>query len=227
MDIYPDQQDVNRVQTLTDYVDTTSAVFLGVTVGCARCHNHKFDPIPQRDYYRMQAIFEPAVKTGIPLGRLPGLGYRVSENTREVRLQELGDEIRAIQAACRTKLRTGDKQPSDSEIRRKSSRWLNHRAAVWGLLWGGYATKDCSPSLREKTEEASEPLVPSHIERLWGPVSSGEQTCRNSPEMTFNQRVTGSSPARVTNKVFRWLYAGSTQLMGASLPPTDSKNTIP
>ena len=54
-------EDQNQVEKLTDYVDTTASVFLGLTVGCARCHDHKFDPIPQRDFYRMQAIFAPAV----------------------------------------------------------------------------------------------------------------------------------------------------------------------
>ena len=46
---------------------TTSNAFLGVTVGCARCHNHKFDPIPQKDYYRMQAVFFPAKPLEYPL----------------------------------------------------------------------------------------------------------------------------------------------------------------
>ncbi len=36
---------------------TTSLTFMGLTVGCARCHNHKFDPIPQKDYYRIQSVF--------------------------------------------------------------------------------------------------------------------------------------------------------------------------
>ena len=48
---------LNRQLMLDDITDTTSAVFLGLTVGCARCHNHKFDPISQKDYYRLQAIF--------------------------------------------------------------------------------------------------------------------------------------------------------------------------
>ncbi len=42
-------------------IATTSQAFLGLTVQCARCHNHKFDPIPQTDYYRMQAVFFPYV----------------------------------------------------------------------------------------------------------------------------------------------------------------------
>jgi hypothetical protein len=42
---------------LTDAVDTTASAFLGLTVGCARCHDHKYDPISQRDYYAMQALF--------------------------------------------------------------------------------------------------------------------------------------------------------------------------
>jgi hypothetical protein len=46
-----------RWETLVDRVNTTSAVFLGSTMGCAQCHNHKFDPISQRDYYRMLAFF--------------------------------------------------------------------------------------------------------------------------------------------------------------------------
>jgi hypothetical protein len=42
---------------LTDTADTTGEVFLGLTLGCARCHDHKYDPISQRDYFAMQAIF--------------------------------------------------------------------------------------------------------------------------------------------------------------------------
>jgi mono/diheme cytochrome c family protein len=40
-----------------DMVSGVAATFLSLTVGCARCHDHKFDPIPQRDYYRLQAVF--------------------------------------------------------------------------------------------------------------------------------------------------------------------------
>jgi mono/diheme cytochrome c family protein len=46
-----------RNEALDDLVATTSLTFSAVTVQCARCHNHKFDPIPQKDYYRIQSIF--------------------------------------------------------------------------------------------------------------------------------------------------------------------------
>jgi hypothetical protein len=46
-----------RANHLDDMVRATSEAFLGMTVGCARCHHHKFDPIPTQDYYRMQAAF--------------------------------------------------------------------------------------------------------------------------------------------------------------------------
>ena len=44
-----------RADELHDMVSTTGSAFLGLTVGCARCHNHKFDPIPQTDYYAIKA----------------------------------------------------------------------------------------------------------------------------------------------------------------------------
>ena len=56
-----DDEPADRKQALFDGLDdivrTTGDVFLGLTVGCARCHDHKLDPIPQKDYYGMLAFF--------------------------------------------------------------------------------------------------------------------------------------------------------------------------
>ncbi len=54
-------KEVVRQEQLTEMTDAAGAVFLGLTVGCARCHDHKFDPIPQKDYYQLQAFFGPAL----------------------------------------------------------------------------------------------------------------------------------------------------------------------
>ena len=59
---YPDESNARvlqqrRQEILHDITDATGAVFLGLTYGCARCHNHKFDPILQADYYRLQSFY--------------------------------------------------------------------------------------------------------------------------------------------------------------------------
>ena len=56
-----------RMDELDDNVATTAQTFLAVTAQCARCHNHKFDPIPQKDYYQMQAVFFSTKEIDYPL----------------------------------------------------------------------------------------------------------------------------------------------------------------
>jgi hypothetical protein len=53
-------QPLARNQVVADTIKVVSTAFLGLTVGCAQCHNHRYDPIPQSDYYRLRAILEPA-----------------------------------------------------------------------------------------------------------------------------------------------------------------------
>lgn len=59
-----------RAEWQADAVDTIGSAFLGLTVGCARCHDHKFDAISQRDYYALTALFAGSVEKEIPLGSL-------------------------------------------------------------------------------------------------------------------------------------------------------------
>lgn len=62
-------QDVtsSRNEVLTERTDVIGAAFIGLTIGCARCHDHKFDPIPQKDYYRMQAFLASTEENDIDL----------------------------------------------------------------------------------------------------------------------------------------------------------------
>ena len=52
------------VEYVVDRVDTVSTVFLGLTMGCARCHNHKFDPFTQKEYYQLYAYFNNIPEDG-------------------------------------------------------------------------------------------------------------------------------------------------------------------
>lgn len=75
-----------RADELHDMISTTGSVFLGLTVGCARCHSHKFDPIPQTDYYAMKAVFEGVIHGDREIASVvtPESQKRVDELTRQI-----------------------------------------------------------------------------------------------------------------------------------------------
>ncbi len=86
-----------RLERLTDWVDTTGSAFLGLTLACARCHDHKTDPISQRDYYSLQAVFAQSREAEIPIQHGMGIAdykqhypavIRVDEARKAYRLYE-------------------------------------------------------------------------------------------------------------------------------------------
>jgi mono/diheme cytochrome c family protein len=61
-----------RYEEINDMTATTGSAFLGLSVGCARCHDHKFDPIPAEDYYRMASAFTSTIRSEVDLALTPG-----------------------------------------------------------------------------------------------------------------------------------------------------------
>ena len=94
-----------RHLTLGDMTDTTASVFLGLTLGCARCHDHKFEPLAQKDYYRLLAFFSPANfrrETPVPTAAEKAAcdeGLKAWQSQPQVR------ELLAIEGAARDKVR--------------------------------------------------------------------------------------------------------------------------
>ena len=98
-----------RYEVVFDTMEMMSTSLLGLTMHCCRCHNHKFDPIPQRDYFRLMATIEPALNPRQwlkPQDRwLPDVGsderQRTDQhNTRvDKQVSELGEQIKLAQAA--------------------------------------------------------------------------------------------------------------------------------
>ena len=105
-----DDEPADRLQaqydTLDDLVTTSGQVFLGLTVNCARCHDHKIDPIPQRDYYSLLAFFhgiKPMTTTGPnieqPLftGEADRLAYETRVREREEQRNRLQLRVTALE----------------------------------------------------------------------------------------------------------------------------------
>ena len=98
----PADPETDRFDQLDDIVSTTSQVFLGLTLGCARCHNHKFDPLTARDYYSMVAVFnglqrprDYRTELDLPIGTPRQLEQYRATSRRIERLQEEHDRLRA------------------------------------------------------------------------------------------------------------------------------------
>src|SRR5262249_18203753 len=75
-----------RVAAIKDRVDTTMQVWMGLTIGCAKCHSHKFDPITQEEYYRFYAIYNQTADTDQPDERptVPIPNPEISAKIREI-----------------------------------------------------------------------------------------------------------------------------------------------
>ena len=104
-----------RVETLVDRVNTTAAVWLGTTMACAQCHNHKFDPFSQKDYYRLMAFFDNGEYT------VHGTGEDVQDKwIVEPELEIATAEVAARRDALRREAETLEREkrtrPLDAEL---------------------------------------------------------------------------------------------------------------
>ena len=97
-----EQRNVN----LFDRVNTTATTFLGISLACAQCHDHKYDPFTQKDYYSFMALFNNVPETGVPPG---GGQYRIAEPTvtygTAAEMEKIG-RLEAQQKSLQSKLDT-------------------------------------------------------------------------------------------------------------------------
>ena len=122
--------DASRHEMLSEMTATVSSVFLGLTVGCAQCHNHKYDRIPTKDFYRMKAFFS-TVQLQRPLpgdsfqigGPLPAAFYRKGEkewatkltDQRNAELVEMRSFVAALDKVEEVGKKSDPKVPLTSE----------------------------------------------------------------------------------------------------------------
>jgi len=97
---------ITRQEWLTEAVGGVGSGFLGITIGCARCHDHKFDPLPQKDYYRLQAFFAGTDNFDVQPPD-PAAKERLDAATRAIQAQikPIQDEISVIERPYRERIR--------------------------------------------------------------------------------------------------------------------------
>ena len=100
-------------QVVADTLKIVGSTLLGLTVGCAQCHDHRYDPIPQADYYRLRAVFEPALDTNHwrrPAQRLVSLFKDTDRSKCAAIVSEAAKLQQAVDAKTRTYLDAAKKK---------------------------------------------------------------------------------------------------------------------
>ena len=165
--------------TLEDAIDTTGRAFLGLTLRCARCHDHKFDPVTQRDYYALYGIFASttfpyAGSEELQSKSFPRMNFVPTSHSKEAeakleryqkRLAELDREAKALESKSdpASKSRMGKLRAEWSKLR---------RASLPADLPGSYAVSEGKP-------------VDVPLQKRGDPDSPGDLVPRGVPRFPF------------------------------------------
>jgi mono/diheme cytochrome c family protein len=116
-----------------DMVRTTFEAFCSTTVGCARCHAHKFDPISQRDYYRMQAVFAAIDRADRRFDADPKIASRRTELIRQQQRLVQAEAELAAEISAKFGVATAD---LDQQIRERTDPAIRQRSEQFGYHSG-------------------------------------------------------------------------------------------
>jgi mono/diheme cytochrome c family protein len=124
--VFPTQITANEVErtrydALDDMAATTGSALLGLSVGCARCHDHKFDPIPQADYYRFVATFTTTVRSNLDVNLEPG-PYKIAKAAYDREHQPLVEVLNKFEKE-ELPARLTDWEKTDAAAASRQSPW--------------------------------------------------------------------------------------------------------
>jgi mono/diheme cytochrome c family protein len=145
-------QEEQRWYTLVDRVNTTASVWLGITLGCAQCHDHKYDPFTRKDYYQFLAFFDNGEYKAQNLGQ--GEGWILEPNIelptpeQEKKSKELKAEIDRLQKVLDT---------STPELEAAQDKWeeaMKRAGDDWTVLRPSYYTSAGGATLTVKDDQS-------------------------------------------------------------------------
>ena len=146
-----------RVENCVDRTETTAAAFLGLTVGCARCHDHKYDPVSQKEFYELFAFFNNVDEQGVYTERRGNAPPFINTPTQEqiAAIKKLDDQI----AALNKKIAAADKSHALTILKEWRSAAENGHQNIkpyWSLVYSGIDENEWSPAGKALTFEGQE-----------------------------------------------------------------------
>jgi mono/diheme cytochrome c family protein len=222
-----------RVESIVDRVNTTGTVFLGLTVGCAQCHDHKYDPLTQRDYYRLFAFFndvdepELEIASTSELAKRDQIRAKIDHFHRDLaaRYPDLDDRERRWEKTVTLEFT----QAQDADVRvafdsPREKRTPSQRRALVELMLASDATLRAEFAKLVKLRAAEPKFVTTMVVRDRGKpresfvhlggdfTRKGESTAPAFPAV-LQSRQSGNPPKRLNRMdLARWLTSGRNPL---------------
>ena len=132
-----------RYDELDDMVGTLGTSMLGLTIGCARCHDHKFDPIPQADYYRMVSTFRTTIRSEINIDLASGEKQLAARKEYDAKLADAVAKIAAFES---------DVLPDKFDAYLASLKSDDLAKSPWAILNVNSATSTAGTTLEKQTD---------------------------------------------------------------------------
>ena len=207
------QNESTRADELDDIVATTGAAFLGVTLGCARCHDHKYDPFVQKDYYRMVAVFSPSERKDLPLAPAPAVHkYDAAVHEIDRRIDGINLQIQAILKPVRAQLLEAKYKtlPEDVQLALKTDPMKRTEAQKLQAAQVGYSVGVPDADVLPKLEPADR----TKVEALQAQIAALEKT-KPAP-LPLVHAITDVGP---TAPPSYFLHRGSAGNKGSEMSP--------
>lgn len=223
-----------RVRQAIDRTNTVATTWLGLTMGCAECHDHKYDPLSQVDYYRFYAFFNNLDEVNIDAvlpDRMDAAKFDAFYAWRDQRLKAVRPQLDELMAAWEAKLLWTEQHPGADH------RW-DRQLEVLGLIWGqgegegqleGLSiiktarerrTRDQQARLEEYFLQRGSPIDAASFKALGLDSLSAEMDQQRAalPKRLRAQTVAEAQPARATRLHTRGDFRRPGQLVSAGVP---------
>jgi hypothetical protein len=183
--------DVSRQEVLTEIATSVGQTFMGLTINCARCHNHKFDPILQADYYRLQAVFNTAKGKDLEIATAQEKAdWKTVEAAYNKRVDPIKDALKQLAAPYEEKIKAERLAKLDTKLQ---DAWRTPEATrtpeqkklaenvkdqiepTWDVVVGAMPPEDreTRAKLREKLHQI-EATEPDPLPTAYAYVNTGE-----------------------------------------------------